>query len=51
MSADGNLFIASCIYAGPTRFVTLSYHDYRPNLSEESRGRQAGESVASFRVK
>jgi ankyrin repeat protein len=51
MSSDGNFFVAACIYAGPKRFVTLSYHDYRPNLSEETRGRQAGESVAKFRVK
>jgi hypothetical protein len=29
----------------------MSYRDFRPNLSEETRGRQAGESVASFRVK
>ena len=51
MSEDGQLFVASCIYAAPTRFVTLSYHDYRPNLTEETRGRQAGECVAKFRVK
>lgn len=51
MSDDGQLFVASCIYAAPKRFVTLSYHDYRPNLSEETRGRQAGECVAKFRVK
>lgn len=50
-SADGQLFVAACIYASPLRFVTLAYRDFRPNLSDESRGRQAGESVASFRVK
>lgn len=50
-SVDGNLFIANAIYARPMRFVTLAYRDFRPNLSEETRGRQAGESVASFRVK
>jgi len=50
-SDDGNLFIANAIYARPRRFVTLAYRDFRPNLSEETRGRQAGESVAKFRVK
>ncbi|MBX3228792.1 MAG: ankyrin repeat domain-containing protein [Labilithrix sp.] len=50
-SMGGNLFVANAIYALPTRFVSLSYRDYRPNLSDETRGRQAGESVASFRVK
>ena len=44
-------FVAACIYATPARFLTLSYRDLRPNLSDETRGRQAGESVASFRVK
>lgn len=50
-SADGQLFVAACIYAAPMRFVTLAYRDFRPNLNDETRGRQAGESVASFRVK
>ncbi|MBX3206287.1 MAG: ankyrin repeat domain-containing protein [Labilithrix sp.] len=44
-------FVAACIYATPMRFVTMSYRDFRPNLTDETRGRQAGESVASFRVK
>lgn len=47
----GELFVAVCVYAAPSKFVTLSYRDFRPNLSEEARGRQASESVASFRVK
>jgi ankyrin repeat protein len=46
-----DLFVAVCVYAAPLKFVTLAYRDFRRNLSEESRGRQAGESVASFRVK
>lgn len=46
-----DMFVAACIYAAPMRFVTLAYRDFRPNLSDETRGRQAGESVASFRVK
>lgn len=46
-----DFFVAVCVYAAPLKFVTLAYRDFRPNLSEESRGRQAGESVASFRVK
>jgi hypothetical protein len=50
-SAAGDLFFAVCVYAAPSKFVTLTYKDFRPNLGEESRGRQAGESVASFRVK
>lgn len=50
-SEDGQLFVATCIYATPLRFVTLSYQDFRPNLSDETRGRQAGESVMKFRVK
>jgi ankyrin repeat protein len=50
-SPSGSFFVASCVYATPGRLVTLAYRDYRPNLSDESRGRQAGESVASFRVK
>lgn len=44
-------FFAVCVYAAPLKFVTLTYRDFRPNLSEETRGRQASESVASFRVK
>ena len=44
-------FFAVCVYAAPLKFVTLTYRDFRPNLSEEARGRQASESVASFRVK
>jgi ankyrin repeat protein len=47
----GDLFFAVCVYAAPSKFVTLLYKDFRPNLSEESRGRQASESVATFRVK
>lgn len=50
-SEDGQLFVATCIYAAPLRFVTLSYQDFRPNLNDETRGRQAGESVMKFRVK
>lgn len=46
-----NTFFAVCVYAAPLKFVTLTYRDFRPNLSEEARGRQASESVASFRVK
>jgi hypothetical protein len=44
-------FFAVCVYAAPLKFLTLTYRDFRPNLSEEARGRQASESVASFRVK
>ena len=44
-------FFAVCVYAAPLKFVTMTYRDFRPNLSEEARGRQASESVASFRVK
>jgi hypothetical protein len=44
-------FFAVCVYAAPLKFVTLTYRDFRPNLSEEARGRQVSESVASFRVK
>jgi hypothetical protein len=51
MSEAGDLFFAVCVYATPSKFVTLLYKDFRPNLSEESRGRQASESVATFRVK
>lgn len=50
-SARNDFFVAVCVYAAPHKFVTLAYRDFRPNLSEEARGRQAGESVASFRVK
>ena len=50
-STSPAFFVAVCIYATRARFVTLSYRDFRPNLSDETRGRQAGESVASFRVK
>jgi len=50
-ASSSSVFVAACVYATPTRFVTMSYRDLRPNLSEETRGRQAGESVASFRVK
>jgi hypothetical protein len=50
-SPSGAFFVAACIYATATRFVTMSYRDFRPNLTDETRGRQAGESVASFRVK
>ncbi|MBX3210487.1 MAG: ankyrin repeat domain-containing protein [Labilithrix sp.] len=50
-SPSGGFFVAACIYATPMRFVTMSYRDFRPNLTDETRGRQAGESVASFRVK
>lgn len=46
-----DFFVAVCVYAASLKFVTLAYRDFRRNLSEESRGRQAGESVASFRVK
>jgi hypothetical protein len=51
-AAEGDtLFAAVCVYAAPSKFVTLTYKDFRPNLGEEARGRQASESVASFRVK
>jgi hypothetical protein len=48
---SGEAFFAVCVYAAPLKFVTLMYRDFRPNLTEEARGRQASESVASFRVK
>jgi hypothetical protein len=48
---SGHQFFAVCVYAAPEKFVTLTYRDLRPNLQEEARGRQASESVASFRVK
>ena len=48
---DVEAFFAVCVYAAPTKFVTLTYRDQRPSLSEETRGQQASESVASFRVK
>jgi hypothetical protein len=51
ISAAGDLFFAVCVYAAPAKFVTLTYKDFRPNLGEEARGRQASESVATFRVK
>lgn len=50
-AAGSDFFAAVCVYAAPRKFVTLAYRDFRPNLSEEARGRQASESVASFRVK
>jgi hypothetical protein len=50
-TAAGDTFFAVCVYAAPSKFVTLTYRDFRPNLTEEARGRQASESVASFRVK
>lgn len=50
-SVDGRFFVAVCVYAAPEKFVTLAYRDFRPGLSDEVRGRQASESVASFRVK
>lgn len=50
-SEDNGSFFAVCVYAAPLKFVTLTYRDFRPNVSEEARGRQASESVASFRVK
>lgn len=49
--AKNEAFFAVCVYAAPLKFVTLTYKDFRPQLTEEARGRQAGESVASFRVK
>jgi hypothetical protein len=51
VGAGNEAFFAVCVYAAPLKFVTLTYRDFRPNLSEETRGRQASESVASFRVK
>lgn len=51
IAENGELFAAVCVYAAPLKFITLSYRDFRPNLGEESRGRQATEVVASFRVK
>ncbi len=51
LSADDLFFVAVCVYATPEKFVTLAYRDFRPGLSEEARGRQASESVASVRVK
>ena len=50
-SARNDFFVAVCVYAAPLKFVTLAYRDFRPNMSDEARGRQAGESVASFRIK
>ncbi|MDB4944342.1 MAG: Ankyrin repeat protein [Labilithrix sp.] len=50
-SARRESYFAVCVYAAPLKFVTLTYRDYRPALPEDARGRQAGESVASFRVK
>lgn len=50
--SQGNAsFFAVCVYAAPLKFVTLTYLDFRPDFSEEARGRQASESVASFVVK
>ncbi|MBS2018757.1 MAG: ankyrin repeat domain-containing protein [Deltaproteobacteria bacterium] len=49
--ANNDAFFAVCVYAAPLKFVTLTYKDFRPQLTEEARGRQAGESVAAFRVK
>jgi len=46
-----DLFAAVCVYAAPLKFVTLTYRDFRPNLPQDVRGRQASESVSSFRVK
>lgn len=51
VSEAGGAFFAVCVYAAPLKFVTLTYRDFRPGLPEEARGRQASESVASFRVK
>ncbi|CAN5896501.1 hypothetical protein BH11MYX4_BH11MYX4_37470 [soil metagenome] len=51
VSEGNHSFFAVCVYAAPLKFVTLTYRDFRPNFSEEARGRQASESVASFRVK
>ncbi len=51
LTKAGDLFFAVCVYAAPSKFVTLAYKDFRPNLPEDSRGRQASESVATFRVK
>jgi Ankyrin repeats (3 copies) len=51
MTESGDQFFAVCVYAAPEKFVTLTYRDYRPSLTEEARGRQASESVARFRVK
>lgn len=51
VATSPEMFVAACIYAAPMRFVSLAYRDFRPNLNDETRGRQAGESVASFRVK
>ena len=51
MDESHDTFFAVCVYAAPLKFVTLTYRDFRPKLGEEARGRQASESVASFRVK
>ncbi len=51
LGESNEAFFAVCVYAAPLKFVTLSYRDFRPSLTEEARGRQAGECVASFRVK
>jgi uncharacterized protein len=51
VATSSDVFFAVCLYAAPLKFVTLTYRDFRPNMTEEARGRQAGESVASFRVK
>lgn len=45
------VFAAVCVYVAPSKIVTLTYRDFRPNLEDEARGRQATESVASFRLK
>ncbi|MBX3191706.1 MAG: ankyrin repeat domain-containing protein [Labilithrix sp.] len=51
VSEANDTFVAVCVYGAPLKFVTLTYKDFRPNLPLEARGRQASESVGSFRVK
>jgi len=46
-----DVFFAVCVFGARDKYVTLTYEDFRPGMSEDARGLQAQESVASFRVK
>jgi hypothetical protein len=46
-----DVFFAVCVFGALAKYVTLTYEDFRGGMSEEARGLQAQESVASFRVK
>jgi cytohesin len=46
-----DVFFAVCVFGARSKYVTLVYEDFRPGMSEDARGLQAQESVASFRVK